>query len=108
MAISNSSSSISMVEYDTGGGRYAVAYGWYQGPGANVYAAGGEAGLARALGVSEIKNVIASPGNIASQDYGLVWDSTTRKLKWVTEGAEVADNTDLSALSFQLRVDCIL
>lgn len=89
------------ISVEPSGGLYRRALVTTVGP---TYATGGEAGLKNVIGFTEIKMVHAQPLNVASQDYGLVWSESTGKLIWATEGAQVANATDLSALSFALEV----
>ena len=88
------------VEMDSTGGRYRNFYATLTGPAS--YATGGDTGMKQVLGVSVVKQVIASPLNVASQDYDVIWDDTNEKVMWATEGAEAAG--DLSTLSFAITV----
>lgn len=91
-----------LISIEPSGGLYRRAL--VQATGQNPYATGGEAGLKNTIGFTEIKMVHAQPLNVASQDYGLVWAESTGKVIYATEGAQVANGTDLSGLSFMLEV----
>lgn len=93
---------LTAIEMDSGGGRYRKFHATLTG--AASYATGGDTGVKQLLGVSVVKQVIASPLNVASQDYGVIWDDTNSLLLWATEGAQVSNATDVSALSFSLVV----
>lgn len=90
------------IEMDSGGGRFRNFYATLTG--AASYATGGDTGLKRVLGISVVKQLIASPLNVASQYYDLVWDDTNEKVIWASEGSQVSNAVDLSALSLAITV----
>lgn len=68
------------------------------------YATGGYLGLKETLGISEVFAVVATPLNVASQDYDVVWTNSTGRIILATEGAEVANTTNVSGVSFTLLI----
>lgn len=89
------------IDHDTVGGRFRKSYATYTG--AASYATGGDTGVKEKLGLRNIIQLTATPRNVASQDYGLIWDAANSKVIWATEGAQASNAADLSALAFDIQ-----